>query len=116
MRASRVCLIGCLAMIEETVNVDGVPVRLLDTVGLRASESELESEGIARTEKSLQLADLRLHIADCNAPRPAHFNDRIEDERNELVVLNKSDLPEDNDWKNFPALRISCLIGDGLPQ
>src|SRR5207247_235837 len=44
--------------IEETVNLEGVPIRLLDTAGLRASESELESEGIARTEKSLQLADL----------------------------------------------------------
>src|SRR5207249_6860759 len=60
--------------IEETVNLDGLPIRLLDTAGLRASESELEREGIARTEKSLQLADLRLHIADRNAPRPAHFN------------------------------------------
>src|SRR5439155_2535 len=60
--------------IEETVNLDGVPIRLLDTAGLRPSESELESKGIARTEKSLQLADLRLHIADCNAPRPPHFN------------------------------------------
>jgi tRNA modification GTPase len=101
--------------IEETLNLDGVPIRLLDTAGLRASESELESEGIARTEKSLQLADLRLHIADCNAPRPAHFNGR-DAESNEIVVLNKSDLPEDGDWQNFPALRISCVTGEGLPQ
>src|SRR5207244_12048904 len=50
--------------IEETVNLNGVPIRLLDTAGLRTSASELEREGIARTEKSLQLADLRLHIAD----------------------------------------------------
>src|SRR5467141_3397314 len=47
--------------IEETANLDGLPIRLLDTAGLRASASELEQEGIARTEKSLQLADLRLH-------------------------------------------------------
>src|SRR2546422_9818364 len=60
--------------IEETVNLDGGPMRLLDNAGLRASESELESEGIARTEKSLELADLRLHIADRNAPKPPHFN------------------------------------------
>src|SRR4030095_4674974 len=60
----------------EMVNLDGLPVRLLDTAGLRASESQIESEGIARTEKSLQLADLRLHIADRNAPKPAHFNSR----------------------------------------
>jgi len=101
--------------IEETVNLDGVPIRLLDTAGLRPSESELESEGIARTEKSLQLADLRLHIADRNAPKPAHFNGRADD-ANEIVVLNKSDLPEDNDWKNLPALRISCVTGEGLAQ
>jgi tRNA modification GTPase len=109
--------------IEETLNLDGVPIRLLDTAGLRASESQLESEGIARTEKSLQLADLRLHIADCNVPRPAHFNSRklsefngSFDDPNEIVVLNKSDLPEDNEWKNLPGLRISCLTGEGLPQ
>jgi tRNA modification GTPase len=30
--------------------------------------------------------------------------------------LNKSDLPEDKDWKNLPALRISCLTGEGLPE
>jgi len=101
--------------IEETVNLDGVPLRLLDTAGLRPSEDELESEGIARTEKSLQLADLRLHIADRNAPCPAHFNGRPAD-ANEIVVLNKSDLPEDNEWKNFTAFRISCLTGEGLPQ
>jgi tRNA modification GTPase len=100
-------------MIEEMVNLEGVPIRLLDTAGLRVSESELEREGIARTEKSLELADLRLHIADRNAPKPAHFNGRAE-EPNEIVVLNKSDLPEDSDWKDFPALRISCVTGDGV--
>jgi tRNA modification GTPase len=101
--------------IEETVNLEGVPIRLLDTAGLRASESELEREGIARTEKSLQLADLRLHIADRNAPKPAHFNGAASS-ANEIVVLNKSDLPEDSDWKDFPALRISCVTEDGLSQ
>jgi tRNA modification GTPase len=101
--------------IEETVNLEGVPIRLLDTAGLRASESELEREGIARTEKSLQLADLRLHIADRNAPKPAHFNGTTSG-ANEIVILNKSDLPEDGDWKDFAALRISCVTGDGLPQ
>src|SRR5437879_295511 len=107
--------------IEETVNLAGVPIRLLDTAGLRASGSELEREGIARTEKSLQLADLRLHIADRNAPRPEHFNSRKRSEfnggssdPNEIVVLNKSDLPENNDWKDFQALRISCMTGHGV--
>jgi tRNA modification GTPase len=101
--------------IEETFNLDGVPIRLLDTAGLRTSTSELEREGIARTEKSLQLADLRLHIADRNMPKPPHFEERLRDS-NEIIVLNKSDLPENREWKDFHAVRISCLTGEGLPE
>ena len=101
--------------IEETVNLEGVPIRLLDTAGLRTSASELEREGIARTEKSLQLADLRLHIADRSTSKPPHFQERIRNS-NEIAVLNKSDLPENRDWKDFDALRISCLTGEGLPE
>jgi tRNA modification GTPase len=102
-------------IIEETVNLDGVPIRLLDTAGLRTSASELERESIARTEKSLQLADLRLHIADRSHSKPPHFQERNRDS-DEIVVLNKGDLPENNDWKDFHALRISCLTGEGLPE
>jgi tRNA modification GTPase len=102
-------------IIEETVNLNGIPVRLLDTAGLRTSTSELELEGIARTEKSLQLADLRLHIADRSAPMSPHFRGRNRDP-NEILVLNKSDLPENGDWKDFHALRISCLTGEGLSE
>jgi tRNA modification GTPase len=101
--------------IEETFNLDGVPIRLLDTAGLRTSTSELEREGIARTEKSLQLADLRLHIADRNLPKPQDFEERVRDS-NEIIVLNKSDLPENSDWKDFHGVRISCLTGEGLPE
>jgi tRNA modification GTPase len=107
--------------IEEMINIEGVPIRLLDTAGLRSFESDLEREGIARTEKSLQLADLRLHIADRNAPKPAYFNARRLSEfngcackPNEILVLNKSDLAENSDWKDFPALRISCVTGEGV--
>ncbi len=99
--------------IEETVNLDGVPIRLLDTAGLRPSANGIEREGMARTEKSLQLADLRLHIADRNAPKPPYLEEWIVD-ANEIVILNKSDLRENDDWKNFDALRISCLTGEGL--
>ncbi len=68
--------------IEETFNLDGVPIRL--------------------------------HIADCNMPKPPHFEERVLD-ANEIIVLNKSDLPQNNDWKDFHAVRISCLTGEGLP-
>ena len=100
--------------IEETVNLRGIPVRLLDTAGFRTSTSEVELEGIARTERSLNQADLRLHIVDRNAPRPDHFKEAANG--NELVVLNKSDLPEHTDWQDFSALRISCATEEGLDK
>ena len=98
--------------IEETVNLRGVPVRLLDTAGLRTSTSDIEREGIARTERSLQKADLRLHIVDRNAAPPAHFEQNANG--NELLVLNKSDLSEHQEWKDTNALRVSCVTGDGV--
>ncbi|HEX7518561.1 MAG TPA: tRNA uridine-5-carboxymethylaminomethyl(34) synthesis GTPase MnmE [Chthoniobacterales bacterium] len=99
--------------IEEAINLRGIPIRLLDTAGLRDSKDELEREGIARTERSLATADLLLHVLDCNAPRPAGFNKHSTDQI-ELVLLNKSDLPEHSDWKHHDALRISCLEENGL--
>ncbi len=60
--------------IEEVINLRGIPIRLLDTAGLRDSQDELEREGIARTERSLATADLLLHVLDRNAPKPAGFN------------------------------------------
>jgi tRNA modification GTPase len=101
--------------VEEMINLRGVPIRLLDTAGLRISTSELERQGIARTEKSLQTADLLLHIADRNALKPAHFGIQTSN-GNEIALLNKSDLSEHNDWKDFEALRISCVTGEGLPE
>ena len=98
--------------IEETVNLRGVPVRLLDTAGLRASTSDIEREGIARTERSLQKADLRLHIVDRTTAPPEQFAQTVDG--NEILVLNKSDLAEHPEWKNNNAPRISCVTGDGL--
>lgn len=100
--------------IEELINIAGVPVRLFDTAGLRTSESEVEREGIARTQHSLKQADLRLHIIDQNAPRPSDFQGPVNG--NEIVVLNKSDLPQHHDWKDYRGLRISCATQQGLPE
>lgn len=101
--------------IDEMINLRGVPIRLVDTAGLRPSADGVEQEGIARTEKSLQLADLLLHIADRNAPKPPHFGGRANGP-NEIVILNKRDLPEHSDWEDSDALRISCVTGEGLPD
>ncbi len=100
--------------IEEMINLRGVPIRLFDTAGLQTSTSDLEREGITRTERSLQTADLRLHVVDRSAPKPPHFTKQTAN-GNEIVLLNKSDLLEHHDWKKFDALRISCVTGEGFP-
>ncbi|MEP6809577.1 MAG: tRNA uridine-5-carboxymethylaminomethyl(34) synthesis GTPase MnmE [Chthoniobacterales bacterium] len=96
--------------IEEAINLRGIPVRLVDSAGLRESSDPLERAGMERTERSRELADLLIHLVDASAPRPENF---AEGEQ-EIVVLNKSDLPEHSDWKTSDALRISCLREDGL--
>jgi tRNA modification GTPase len=101
--------------IEEIINLRGIPVRLLDTAGLRTSADQVERDGIARTERSLQTADLRLHIADCNAPKTADF-DTLFTNGAELILLNKSDLPEHADWKQIEGPRISCMTGEGIRE
>lgn len=99
--------------IEEVINLRGIPVRLLDTAGLRESVDEIEREGMARTEKSLAGADLLLHVLDRSEPKPASFG-HSPPERIRIVLLNKSDLREHPDWENFDALRICCLSENGL--
>src|SRR5437868_11044809 len=59
--------------IEERINLRGIALRLFDTAGLRASENPVEREGVDRTQRTLETADLRLHIADASASRPGDF-------------------------------------------
>jgi tRNA modification GTPase len=99
--------------IEEVISLRGIPVRLLDTAGLRDSGDEIEREGMARTSKSLAGADLLLHILDRSLPMPPGFTENST-EQERLVLLNKSDLPEHPDWQNLDALRICCLSDNGL--
>ncbi len=99
--------------IEEVVSLRGVALRLTDTAGLRPSANAVEQEGMTRTEKALAQADLVLHLFDANAAKP-QYSTAKNAERVELLLLNKSDLPEHSDWKNCDALRISCATEDGL--
>ena len=98
--------------IEERMNLRGIGVRLLDTAGFRSPESLIEQEGIARTQRSLEMADIRLHIVDSSAPRPCDFETNGE----ELLLLNKTDLPQDDDWRSMEGLRISCKTGAGVSK
>src|SRR5439155_8277603 len=96
--------------IEERIDLRGIALRLFDTAGLRAPENLVERQGIERTQRTLETADLRLHIVDASAPRPADFATNPD----ELLILNKSDLPGHADWSSTDAMRISCKTGAGL--
>jgi tRNA modification GTPase len=99
--------------IEEVVNLRGIPIRFLDTAGIRESTDTVEREGIARATKSLAGADLVLHVVDRSLPKPIESSDNGEDNRR-ILLLNKSDLPEHADWHGSDALRICCLSGNGM--
>ena len=98
--------------IEERINLRGIALRLFDTAGLRAPENRVEREGIERTQRTLETADLRLHIVDASGPRPRDFATNPD----EFLILNKSDLAEHADWSSTDAIRISCKTGGGLPE
>jgi tRNA modification GTPase len=90
--------------IEEVVNLGGIAVRFRDTAGIRETADRLEREGVARTHKALESADVRLLVVDASAPRP----NELVDGDDIILVLNKTDLPQHDDWKSATGVRISC--------
>ncbi|MFZ9940839.1 MAG: tRNA uridine-5-carboxymethylaminomethyl(34) synthesis GTPase MnmE, partial [Luteolibacter sp.] len=101
--------------IEETINLDGIPLRLVDTAGVRESADQIESQGIERTLKQIESADLVIEIADASKPH-SDKSSRTIHEAKHLLVLNKSDLGEDPSWRDVDAIRLSCLQGSGFEK
>ncbi len=99
--------------IEEVINLKGIPLRLIDTAGIREVADAVELQGIERTRRLVERADLLLHLEDASRPRSS---EAAPDAAKELLVLNKCDLGEDESWAGVAAVRISCLKGEGLAQ
>lgn len=99
--------------IEETINLHGIPLRLVDTAGVREAADRIEAEGIQRTVRQIEQADLLLEIADASRPKP---EDAVfpASAAKHLLVLNKTDLGEHPSWKGTDAVRLSCGTGDGF--
>src|SRR5207244_10480135 len=82
-------------VLTATTAIDGWPVELIDTAGLREASDPLEAEGVARAENAVSAADLLIFVADTSAP----WDDRLYQQlkcatrrRLPLVVHNKCDL------------------------
>jgi tRNA modification GTPase len=101
--------------IEEIINLHGIPLRLVDTAGVREASDRIEAEGIQRTVRQIEAADLLLEIADAHCPRPT---DAVlpATAAKRLLVLNKTDLGEHPSWENVEAVRLSCFTGSGLEE
>ena len=110
-------------IIEEEISVAGIPLRLLDTAGLRAAEDAVEQIGVARTEQHLMDAELILAVFDASEPLTAEDHAllaRLSAAAADTIILcSKEDRPSVLSAADFaavaaPVLRISAQEGTGL--
>ena len=101
--------------LEEVINLRGLPLRLIDTAGLRESDDVLERAGIERSHAALAGAGLVLEVADGSQPKsqPTTVTNPGTNTPH-LLVLNKADLGEDPSWHGTAAIRVSCSSGEGM--
>ncbi|MBL9177271.1 MAG: tRNA uridine-5-carboxymethylaminomethyl(34) synthesis GTPase MnmE [Verrucomicrobiaceae bacterium] len=124
--------------IEEIIQVHGIPLRLVDTAGLRESTDDIERVGIQRTERELDRADLVIEVVDASQPATTVQRLALPDSiaKRRILVLNKADLGIHVDWStvtgaflppasqqramNGPStsgintIPLSCVTGDGI--
>jgi tRNA modification GTPase len=105
----------------ESTSISGVPVRLIDTAGIRETNDLVESIGISRSRTAIADADISLLVIDASEPLTdddiALLNHLSQERR--IVALNKTDLTPRLDAKALQAVggevvRISALTGDGF--
>ncbi|MCF3944006.1 tRNA uridine-5-carboxymethylaminomethyl(34) synthesis GTPase MnmE [Oceanobacillus alkalisoli] len=112
-------------IIEEYVNVRGVPLRLVDTAGIRETEDIVEKIGVERSRQVLQESDLILFVL--------NFNEDLTEEDRKLfeavqgldyiVIVNKMDLEQKIDLEKVrelagerPVITTSLLVEEGVEQ
>jgi tRNA modification GTPase len=105
-------------VVTTTIAVDGWPVELADTAGLREGAQELEGEGIDRAREAAAGADLCLWVLDAAAtPVWPSAGLHLPLAPNVRLVVNKTDLPAAWDLDEATgALRVSAKTGDGIPE
>jgi tRNA modification GTPase len=106
-------------LVTERIAIDGIPIELVDTAGLREAHEEIEQLGIARSREALADASLVLVVLD--ATQSINDEERAllsaVQSRPAVVVINKSDLAAPDSALadlSGPALRTSALTGDGI--
>src|SRR5581483_2688583 len=111
-------------VIEETLNLDGVPVVLADTAGLRETENPIETLGIDFTRRHLETSDAVIVVLDGSEPLSRDDEALLRSLPNKkfLVAINKSDLPQFIDTQSLAAVHcarrisISARTGHGIAE
>ncbi len=114
-------------VIEEAVNIRGLPVRLMDTAGLRDTADEVEALGIKLARGRIEEAELILFVVDSTAPDGFSEDKKLIEtfgEKKLIVVLNKTDLACEGapdkvseigkEIKGASIVRLSAVTGEGL--
>jgi tRNA modification GTPase len=102
-------------LVTTQIAVDGWPVELIDTAGLRQETESLEGQGIGLARDAASGADLCLWLVDASAPPIWPDRELAENPRIKPIV-NKIDMPPFWDVERLPGLRISARTGAGLAE
>ena len=110
-------------IVEETVLLGGVPLRLADTAGLRETDDPVESIGVGRAKDRLSTAQLVLAVFDSSSPLTQEDREMISrlSGTPAIAVINKSDLQQKIDIEYITRrfeqyVYISAKSGDGLAE
>jgi len=105
-------------VLEEYLNIDGVPVRILDTAGIRHSHDLVEREGVRRSLAALEAADLVLFVLDGSQALTDEDRALFENiaGKKAVAVINKADLPRAVEAFQEPSrqVHVSCKTEAGL--
>jgi tRNA modification GTPase len=103
--------------IEDTIDINGITFRFIDTAGIRQTTDEVEQIGIERTYQAIQKARIVLWIID-KEPSTKETNDILQHVENKklIIVQNKIDKSNNNSYNllNIPTISISAKFGTGI--
>lgn len=112
-------------IIEEYINIDGIPLRIIDTAGIRETSDFVEKIGVDKAKGTIEGADLIIAIFDLSSDLSQEDHEIIDliKDKKTIVLLNKSDLPNkyDEDYfksyvKESEIIISSISTGIGLEQ
>ena len=105
--------------IEDTIDINGITFRFIDTAGIRQTQDEVEQIGITRTYAAIDKARIVLWLIDAE-PSIEEINDIIQRTENKklIVIKNKADKADNNSYNllNRPFITISAKFGTGIEE